>query len=541
MFQLLRALPLVLLVPLAAQAQTLPPEQAAVHAHVATLASDEMRGREAGTPDFDRAADYVVAQFEAAGLTPGGTDGGWFQPVPLVTMGVDSGTLTITRDGTATALRAGADIAFAPSISKPIRPVAGEVVFAGYGIDAADTGYDAYAGLDVAGKIVAVLVGAPKDAPEAIGDEWGGIGAKTRAAFARGASGVLLIESAQQRERVPFSVIVNYLARGQTMLAPEGEAATAGDPLGMLSQEGAAKLFTGSGIDFAAVLAADANGGAMPTGALGATVEGRVLTKSRQFESRNVIGVIPGSDPTLATQYIVLSAHLDHVGVGRPDASGDTIYNGAMDNAIGVATVIEVARRCTSEGVQPLRSLMFVALTAEEKGLLGASYMAAHPPVPEGSQLVADINFDMPIMTYPIEDVVVLGEEHSTLGETARQSAHAVGLEVVPDPLPQENFFVRSDHYSFVQAGIPAISIDTGPGGEGAAAIRDFLDNHYHKPSDEVDLINWQSAAKFVDLCFDIVRRAGPAAERPAWNPGDEYGVRYNGYGATPVEADAAE
>jgi len=279
----------------------------------------------------------------------------------------------------------------------------------------------------------------------------------------------------------------------------------------------------------------------MPHGSLGVTVDLDVTTDVRRFTSKNVIGKLPGSDPELSGQYLVLSAHLDHVGVGEPNDAGDTIYNGAMDNAIGVATVLDMARRFHESGEKPRRSLLFVALTAEEKGLLGSEYLAANWPLEEGEMLVGDLNFDMPIMTFPLVDVVALGEEHSTLGPAVHAAAAEVGLTVVPDPFPEENFFVRSDHYSFVKAGIPAISIDTGPGGEGAEAIQKFLKNDYHEPSDHIELINWESAVKFVELCYNFVRRVANADERPAWNPGNEYGLKYNGYGARPAEGAEAE
>lgn len=203
-----------------------------------------------------------------------------------------------------------------------------------------------------------------------------------------------------------------------------------------------------------------------------------------------------------------------------------------MDNAVGVASILEVARAFKKSGKRPRRSILVIALTGEEKGLLGSTYFSRFPTVPK-TALVGDINLDMPIFTYPLVDVVGTGAEHSSLGPSLVKAAKSVGLNVVPDPLPEENFFVRSDHYSFVKAGVPAMSIDTGPGGEGAAATKEFLAKHYHKPSDQITLpINWQSAATYVRMNYALMRDLADSKERPRWNKGDEYGVMYQGFGA---------
>ncbi|QIG81651.1 M20/M25/M40 family metallo-hydrolase [Stakelama tenebrarum] len=525
----------LLVAPLAASAQEAPdltPAQQFLHDRVAYLASDELRGREAGTPDFDRAADYVVSQMESIGLEPGGTQG-WFQPVPLITFSPGETSVSFTRGNRKTELESGAEVLGLASAVDEERSVSGKMVFVGFGIDDSEAGIDDYEGLDVEGKVVAMLFGVPKDAPEEVGQRWGGLADKVETAMAHGASAVVIIESGQLRARLPFSVVSQYISRGRTTLDLGAEAAGA-EPLAMLSQEAATKLFAGSGIEFADVLEAEMAGKPVPHGALGVTLAAHVTTTMNRFTSKNVIGKLKGSDPELAGQYLVVSAHLDHVGVGSPNDEGDTIYNGAMDNAIGVATVLSMAKRFTEAGEAPRRSILFVALTAEEKGLLGSRYMADHWPVGDGEMLVGDLNFDMPILTFPLTHIVALGEEHSSLGPAVHIAAEEVGMGVIPDPFPEENFFVRSDHYSFVTAGIPAISIDSGPSpdGTGTDAIQHFLKNDYHKPSDEIGLINWESAAKFALLSYTFVRNVANADERPAWNPGNEYGVRYDGYGA---------
>jgi Zn-dependent M28 family amino/carboxypeptidase len=270
----------------------------------------------------------------------------------------------------------------------------------------------------------------------------------------------------------------------------------------------------------------------MPTGPLIGALKVRASTSVATTRSSNVVGVLEGSDPALRNQYVVVSAHLDHVGVGEPE-KGDSIYNGAMDNAAGVSAMLEIARAFQVSGKRPRRSILFVALTAEEKGLIGSSYFADHPGLPAGGSLVADINLDMPILTFAMEDIVVLGGERSSLGATYAAAAAAEGLKVVPDPAPEEMFFIRSDHYSFVQAGVPAVSVDSGPGGPGAAAQRDFLANHYHKPSDDLALpIDWAAAAKFTRVNYAAVRTLADSDARPAWVKGDFFGVQFGGHGA---------
>ncbi|WP_404336329.1 M28 family peptidase [Sphingomonas sp. MMS12-HWE2-04] len=526
-------LPLLLLAP-AVQAQQLPPEQAAIKAHVQFLASDALRGREAGTRDFDVAAEYVASQMLALGLEPGGANGSWFQPVQLTAYRPsEKAGWTLTRGGTTEPFVFGTDFINAPIPATPDFAAEGQVVFAGYGLVFPDGSRDDYAGLDVAGKIVALLPGVPKGMPNAVqahfsGDDW-----KAQLAQARGAKAVVMLESPIASADYPFATVArfyDYLRYGWAgpdakpyMIAPGAPVA------GTVSRAGAAKLFAGSAIKWKDVATAEAKGKRIPTGPLAATLTLAAKTKVRTIDSRNVVGLLKGSDPALASEVIVLSAHLDHVGVGE-GVNGDRIYNGAMDNAVGTAMILDVAKRIAA-GKRPRRSLVFVALTAEEKGLIGSDYFAHHPSVP--GTLVADINLDMPILTYPLQDLVILGGERSSIGPAVAAAAATEGLKTVPDPTPEEMFFVRSDHYSFVTTGIPAISIDTGPGGEGAAAQRKFLDENYHKPSDQIGLpFDWNAAAKFARVATATARTLANADARPRWNKGDFFGLQFGGYGA---------
>jgi hypothetical protein len=245
------------------------------------------------------------------------------------------------------------------------------------------------------------------------------------------------------------------------------------------------------------------------------------------MDSSNVIGLIPGSDPKLKDEVVVLSAHLDHIGTNE-GGEGDRINNGALDNAIGIASLIEEAKRFKAAAA-PKRTVMFLAVTAEEKGLVGSDYFANHPTVPLKS-IVADVNLDMPILTYKFEDMVVFGADRSTLGPIVRKAVGAMDLPVSPDPMPEEGIFVRSDHFRFVQKGIPSVFLWPGQKGPGKAAVEDFMSHRYHRVGDEIDQgIDWSQGPRFVSVNYAIAREIADAPERPVWNKGDYFGTLYKG------------
>ena len=501
-------------------AQDLGKDAAALKAHVQFLASDAMKGRDTGSPELAIAEQYVAAQMLAAGFKPAGAGGGWLQPVPLLAYrSADHGTLSLYRGGVETALVWGKDYVARAVPSNPKVAVSGPVVFVGYGSEAE------YKGLKTKGAIVAVLRDSPHDLPSDIRAHSGQPEQQAAVAARHGAVGVILIEGNARHAIFPFATSVGF-AQSEAMTWQGSEAGAGAPPFAYLGMDGAARLFAGSKIQWEAVLAADKAHRKLPTGALDVTSPGNANTAIRTLTSNNVAGVLPGTDK--AAEYVVISAHLDHVGVGRPDAKGDTIYNGAMDNAVGTAAMLEVARRFQASGKAPRRSILFVAVTAEEKGLVGSEYFAANPTVPKGA-IVADVNLDMPILTYDFVDLVAYGADRSTLGKLVEAAAAAEGVKLVPDPTPEEASFVRSDHYSFVKAGIPAVSLDLGPGGPGAAATKEFLDKHYHQPSDEVGLIDWKQGLRFVGLNYAIARAIADADQKPVWNKGDFFGTLYKG------------
>lgn len=520
----------------------LPADQAAMKAHVMFLASDEMRGRDAGSPEYNIAAQYVAAQFYAAGLRPAGDDGSYLQKVPLLSYKPSSqGSMTLTpkgKDAQPIALEFGKDYIPSADPTRAETKVSGQVVFVGYGISAPTLGRDDYRGVDVKGKIVAFFGGAPKSFPGEERAHFGG--AVTKAAIARdhGAIGFITIELPASAKARPFSSMGWDRTRWTWAHADgTGFFAAAGTPqLGAISIAAAEKLFAGSKTPWAKVVKLAENDGAtfkaevLPT-SLSATLN----TVTTPVVSYNVAGMLPGSDPTLAEEVVVLSAHLDHIGVSiRSNAKGDSINNGAMDNAVGIATLIEEAKRFKTSGKPPRRSILFLAVTAEEKGLIGADYFAHNPTVPK-ARLVANVNLDMPIITYKFTDVIVFGAPRSTLGPIVEKAAAEIGVTISPDPLPDEGLFVRSDHYRFVQQGIPTVFLWPGMAGPGKEGVERFLADNYHKPSDELvqtPAIDWESGVRFIDVNYRIARGIADADQRPLWHKGDFFGTLYGGPGA---------
>ena len=509
----------------AAMADPLPPEQAAIKAHVAFLAADSLKGREAGTPDYAVAADYVASEMEAAGLEPAAGGGRWLQPVPLVTA-KPMGEPALSLDGKP--LGFGTDFTIRSFPGPETIDVSAPVVFVGYGVVDTATGIDSYRGLDVRGKIVAMLYSGPKGLNGEIAAHLGNRQDRMRIAKAKGAVGAVFIATTQIEKIYPFAAMAkDWIDTRVAWTEAKGERDLGAPNVAILSFAGAEKLFAGSRLSWKTVRAADDAGKPLPTGALGKTLASQQRFTFARVSSPNVVGVLRGSDPKLRGEYVVLSAHLDHVGVTRPDATGDTINNGAMDNAIGIASMLEVARAVQAGGARPKRSLLFVAVTAEEKGLVGSDYFAQHPTVP-ASAMVADVNLDMPILTYRFQDLVAFGAERSTVADAVRQAAAAEGLKLVPDPDPNEAIFVRSDHYSFVRVGVPSVSLDLGPGGPGAKASAEFLEKHYHQPSDDMSApFDWSAAAMFVRVNAAIAQGLANGAERPAWKAGDYFGDLY--------------
>ena len=518
----------------------LPDDQAAMKAHVMFLASDEMRGRDAGSPEFDIAAQYVAAQFYAAGLRPAGDQGGYLQKVPLVTYrAAEHGNFVLTRPGAAPQpLTFGEDFTPGAIASAETLTLDAPVVFVGYGLVAPQYKRDDYKGVDVRGKIVVFLNGAPADWQSEERAHFQSAGTKALIAKAKGAVGAITIGSGGRRGGNAAAAMPPGFGWDRprvTWANPNGLGEQQGVPLlGSLTQAGAARLFAGAKTNWAQVSkqATDPKARLKPV-ALPGTLAVSLRTRFDKGMSSNVAGMIPGSDPKLRNEVVVLSAHLDHVGVGEP-VKGDAIYNGAEDNAVGIASLIEEARRFKADGTPPRRSILFLAVTGEEKGLVGSDYFTKHPTVPIRS-IVADVNLDMPILTYAFEDMTVYGADRSTLGPIVEKAVNAMGVTMSPDPEPEQAIFVRSDHYRFVQQGVPSVFLWPGQKGPGKAAVAAFWADKYHKPQDEVGqepLLDWAQGVRFVKVNYAISRAIADGDERPRWNKGDFFGTLYGGFGA---------
>ena len=515
--------------------QPLPADQAAMKAHVMFLASDAMKGREAGSAEYDIAAQYVAAQFYAAGLRPAGDAGGYLQTVPLVEYkAADQGAMTwAARGAAAQPLVFGEDFIPTPNPAQAETRVSAPVVFAGRGIVAPQYGVDDYAGVDARGKIVALFAGAPTRFGGEERSYFNSLATKAQIAEAHGAVGIVMLDAPRPvaRQR-PFASLAASYASPKTIWATAkgvGYSPSAVPVLGTLSQAGATKLFAGSATPWPAIVAqSQGENPSYKAVPLAGTLTATTRTSFTPGASSNVVGIVPGSDPVVGKEVVILSAHLDHIGVSEK-GEGDRINNGALDNAIGIASLIEEAKRFTTSGKPPRRTVMFLAVTGEEKGLVGSSYFVNNPTVPIKS-IVADVNLDMPVLLYKFEDMIAFGADRSTLGPIVTKAVNAVGVGLSPDPMPEQGFFVRSDHFNFVRKGIPSVFLWPGIKGAGRAPFEDFLAKRYHRPGDDLTQpILWDQGVRFVATNYAIAREIADGAARPVWNKGDYFGATYQG------------
>jgi Peptidase family M28/PA domain len=517
-----------------------PPEEllqritvAGLRAHMAFLADDLMEGRGTGTRGYQLAANYVRAQFEQIGLKPAGGKNSYFQNVRFrkIELLRDKSSFSLQHNGSIRTLTIDKDYVMPGDPVSEDTTAEGQVVFAGYGVSAPEFKYDDYAGIDVHGKIVAVLSGAPSRMPSAPGAHFSDTDQKLRMAAEHGAIGVLSIWGGKLEERTPFSEYIRF-SKGPDMrwLDEKGAPNDAQPKLrgyAKISSSTAALLFEGARESWKEALQAAENNQpqAFP---LAATVSLHVVSRYSQVESPNVAAILPGSDPQLKNEYVVFTAHLDHLGIGDP-VKGDTIYNGAGDNASGTAALIEMARAFSEQHKATRRSLLFISVAGEEEGLLGSDYYAHYPTVPM-SQIVADINMDEVSFLYDFKDIVPLGGEHSSLGAMADDVAKHMGLTVSPDPMPEEVYFVRSDQYSFILKGVPSLYIEEGlqtvnPNLDGKKMQLDWEAQRYHQPSDDMNQpFDFNATVKCTRVDLAVGYEVAQQTERPHWNTGDFFG-----------------
>jgi Zn-dependent M28 family amino/carboxypeptidase len=506
-----------------------------VRAHIEFLASDLLQGREPGTPGFEIGAEYVAAQFRQLGLTPAGDAGTYFQRVPLVAYRLtDRGTFVLRGAGNRSVpLAFGEEYLPGKSPVAGPRSVSGELVFAGFGMVAPEHHRDDYGGLDVKGKIVVLIFGAPLDMPSEERAYYVSSRVKRAEAARRGAIGIVYVNTPEEDQREKFSDGARtWDSWGMTWRGTNGEpfdAVPSVPVLASLSSIAGQKLFEGTPKTFREVATMAESKQPpleMPRFPLPWAADAKVTVETKPIESRNIAGLIPGRDPAVKDDVVVLSAHLDHIGVTAP-VNGDSINNGALDNAAGVATTIEVARMMVNAPRAPRRSVLVLAVTAEEKGLVGSEYFARNPTVPR-DRIVADVDLDMPILKYDFTDVVAFGSEHSSVGDAVRRAAGRMNLKLSPDPMPEEGLFTRSDHYRFVEIGVPAVFLMTGFANGGEKQFKEFLETCYHRPCDDTSQkLDYRVGAKFAQINYEIARELADAAARPAWKPGDFFGGKF--------------
>ena len=445
-----------------------------------------MEGRDTGSPGLKRAEAYVVGQLKTAGLQPAGVKG-YFQPVKFVSRQLleKASSAILVRDGKPEPLTLGEDAIFstrvdlAPSVEAPL-------VFVGYGLSIPEKGFDDLAGLDLKGKVAVLITGSPSQIPSALASHHQTAAERWKGFHAAGAVGIISIPNPASMD-VPWArVALNRLHPSMGLAGAEFDE-TNGEKLALtFNPAHADQLFTGSGHTFQELAELAKERKPLPHFPLSVSIRAKAKLMKKTVVSSNIVASLQGSDPQLKNEYVVLSAHIDHVGIGEP-VNGDRIYNGAMDNASGVAVLLDVAASLKKHPENLKRSLLFVFVTGEEKGLLGSKYFAVHPTV-DPKSMVADINIDMFRPLVPLKLITVLGLAESDLGDAARQVAESVGVSVQADPQPLRNVFVRSDQYSFIRRGVPSLAMDIAPGTpEEKQIYQDWLTRRYHAPSDDLD------------------------------------------------------
>jgi hypothetical protein len=508
-----------------------------IEGHLRYLADDERRGRMTGSPEYDEAAAYVANHFEEIGLESGGEDGSWFQAVPMLARQIDvsSALVTFHQDGEEKSQRWKQDFVMGGDVVRDETDITAEVVFVGFGIHAPDMNYSDYDGVDVEGKIVALFGGAPDRFPHNERAFYSSGLTKSEEAVARGAVGSIGLRSRTDQRRYSWERISENagVRPGMSWINLSGDAANYFPELqgsATINVPPAEQLFSRSPVSFEDAL--DAADAGMPLSTpLGTEVTLARKTSHESIASPNVIGVLRGSDPELANEYVVFTAHLDHVGVGVAK-NGDDIYNGMYDNAMGASILIETARAFAAMPEPPKRSIVFIALTGEERGLVGSDYYAHYPTVPSDA-IVANVNLDMPLLLYPVADIIAFGAEHSTLQNVIDGAIAAEDFDLSPDPMPEEVIFIRSDQYSFVKQGVPSVFLVPGftssdPDIDGEPIWRGFLQTYYHQPNDDMTRpIDWPSALRFARANVRIGYAVAEDSDRPTWNEGDFFGDKF--------------
>ncbi len=498
-------------------ASAVPPDAQRWWSHVLFLANDRLEGRGTGSEGYKKASRYVADRLRKAGAEPLGTNG-YFQPVRFDARRIreEESSAALVSGASVDPLVPGRDFVFGLR-ADPAEEIEAPLVFVGHGLTIPRAHEDDLAGLDLRGKIAVYLTGAPKAVPGPLAAD--AQSQRQRWAALRSAGAVGEIRIPLHLERA-WEKLASARRMPSMSLADPELGASPGEKISIgFNPASAEKLFAGSGHTFAEVVDAARRDERLAGFLLGKSLRAKIRVDRWSVQSDNVVGVVRGSDPALRGEYVLLTAHLDHLGIGEPVA-GDRIYNGAMDNASGVATLLETAEALRDAGQRPKRSVIFLAVTGEEAGLLGSEFFAAHPTVPTGS-IVADVNIDMFLPIFPLRLLTVEGLDESDLGPRLAAIAKSAGVGVQPDPFPERNYFIRSDQYSFIRRGVPSIDFEVGttPGSPEAAAEEKWIREHYHSPSDDTSQpIDFACAAAYNRIVRAFALEIANEPARPRWN-----------------------
>jgi hypothetical protein len=495
--------------------------------YIEFLASDKLEGRNTGSEGHRVAAEFVAQHFKDDGLSPAG-ENGYLQPVKFETLQLDESqsSIALENGGKEKSLTFGEDAIVGTRVD-PAPMVEAGLVFVGYGLRVPEINYDDYAGLDTKGKIAVYLAGAPPTVSSALAAHYQSGGERWKTLKSAGMIGAIGIPNPHHMD-VPWPRIATSRFQMTMRLAKPGLYETEGEQIAVAwNPAHADELFAGTGHAFDEIVELAEAGKPLPKFALPMKLKAKSTVKRGAVESQNIAAIFPGSDQMLRAEYVVMSAHIDHLGVGAP-INGDPIYNGAMDNASGVASLMEVADHLKEAHVRTKRSILLIAVTGEEKGLLGSRYFATNPTVPPKS-MVADINTDMFLPLYPLRILTVYGLDESSLGDDARAVAGPMEIKIQADPEPQRNIFIRSDQYNFVRVGVPSLLMKFGneKGSKEGQIEKDWLTNRYHAPSDDLNQpVDKQAAAAFNLFVEQLLERVANADAKPAWKQ-DSFFRRY--------------
>ncbi len=494
---------------------------------VKVLADDKFEGRDTGSAGEKQAQAYIVRQLKALGVEPAGSNG-YYQSVKLRTLEIQeaSSSLALVRDGHAQPLDLGEQAYFSNRIT-PAPRVDAPLVFVGYGLNIPEKGYNDLAGLDLKGKVAVVFAGSPAEIPSALSAHYQSRAERWKAITGAGAIGVIMIPNPASMD-IPWSrMSLNRNHPSMDLVGAQFDETQGAELSVVFNPAYADLLLEGTGHTFAEIAALGKERKAIPRFALHVSVSATTQTSKHEVESTNIVAKIAGDDPKLKAEYVVLSAHIDHLGIGEP-INGDRIYNGAMDNGSGSALLLDVARSFKRSRTHLKRSVLLVWVTGEEKGLLGSRFFATHPTVPAAS-MIADINTDMFLPIIPLKLLTVYGLGESDLGDRVVQVADRLGLRVQPDPAPLRNVFIRSDQYNFIRQGVPSVMIDIGclSSSPEAQVLKDWRTLRYHAPSDDTNQpVDLAAAAGYEELIRALTIEVANDPARPYWKD-DSFFRRY--------------